>query len=145
MFWGCLCHLSYCWLIYYHRNQRFRLITQVSRSRCSWAQTRVKKINNRRGTWTDWNATGGEGKTLRVTVKKGRGLKVINSVCRHAQNSEREVAFQSLRKLINAFSLKAANLDDLCSLSLLNTSPYQKRVVMKTESKGVLSIWHRSQ
>lgn len=136
-------HLSHsCWLIYCHRNmaQSFGPISQVSRC-CSSAQTQVKKINSRKGTWTDWNVTVGDGKTRRMTARKGRGFKVINSVCQHPQNPGREVAFQSLRKLINAFSLKAANLHNLCSLSLLNTSLYQRRVVMKTERVGVCSAY----
>lgn len=78
-----------------------------------------------------------ERKQHRMTVEEERGLNVINSVRQHPQNSGREVAFQSLRELINAFSLKAANLDNLCSLSHLDTSLHQKRSIMKTERARV--------
>lgn len=85
--------------------------------------------------------TGKRKRHLEWQWKIERGLKVINSVCKHPQNSAWEVAFQSLRKLINAFSLMAGNLDNLCSLFTFKSSLYQKRIVMKTERARVCSAY----
>lgn len=82
--------------------------------------------------------------TQKMTAEEERGLNVINSIHQHPQNAGQEVAFQSLGELINAFSLKAANLDNLCSLLLLNTSLHQKRSSMGTERARVRSAYGAS-